>query len=320
MVCHIIVTIRILIADTAAVLKDADAKIGCILAAFERPVDRRIRDDDSRERLPRPDSLRAHVGGATADYFRMLMLDVRHHLIQISSIQAISLDARGGSLRTIMSPIPFLLYARHVFLGEGDTRKAMETKLGRLLESGENVEEAAALSFWILSLEEWSAIRLGVLKNLLRLKAKQMTEDLFGGSKGVRDAIFMFLLVNKVQRLVKTMSGIPAVVAGNDLIEVRNHTGQKWLAEFFERILEQGSTVTKEFEDLSGELDEILVMTALSDDCSAGRAARSGGVDSVQFAQLIAYTNATCSLNPNPILLPTIELCRQDSLFLWVTF
>jgi hypothetical protein len=57
--------------------------------------------------------------GVPLDNFQIIVMDIRQHFLTLSAAERIPLEAGGGSLGSIMSFLPFLIYAGHVVLDEG---------------------------------------------------------------------------------------------------------------------------------------------------------------------------------------------------------
>jgi E3 ubiquitin-protein ligase UBR4 len=134
-------------------------------------------------------------GRVSIDHFQLLVQNLRHQIQVVAAGGRIPLSAGGGSLASILSFVPFLVYAGHVVLQDGDARKGLEGKVEAVLEGGEAVEEAMVLGLWAMSLVEWLEVRVGLLRRLVKSKGKR-EENLW---EGVKEQFFFFMLLDRMQ-------------------------------------------------------------------------------------------------------------------------
>jgi E3 ubiquitin-protein ligase UBR4 len=198
------------------------------------------------------------------DGFSLLAADVRHTVATFAAGERIPLSAGGGSLTAIFSLIPFLIYAGHIVLAEGDARKAAETKLDGLLAGGA-ADEAAVLALWLLTTEEWDAVRTGILQRLVKQKVRAVADDPWE-TKELKEALFIFILVDRISRLVKAPSGCEVARKETGAIKIGPHKNARWVETWLEKVAGDGKTVVSEFEDFAKDAeDEILVISTLKD-------------------------------------------------------
>ena len=75
----------------------------------------------------------------------------------------------------------------------------------------------------------------------------------------MKNLIFIYVLINRFQSLLKSPSGIEAKFSENGQFVVRNHKDEKWLIEFYEKVNKNGFQIMNEFSDFAEEFeDEIL--------------------------------------------------------------
>jgi hypothetical protein len=192
-------------------------------------------------------------------------MDIRQHFLTLAAGDRIPLDAGGGSLRSIMSFLPFLIYAGHVVLNEGDMRSKAEGRLDHLLGAGDSIDEAGVASLWLLSREEWVAIRVIVLQKLLRLRVKAPGDDLWA-TKGVKDAFLFFMLIDRMQQMIKRESGVAPTFKEGGGLAVVSHQNAQWIADFMKRAVQDGRELAREFEELATRAEtEWLTVDSLRD-------------------------------------------------------
>jgi E3 ubiquitin-protein ligase UBR4 len=215
------------------------------------------------------------------DSFALLAADVRHTLATFAAGERIPLSAGGGSLTAIFSLIPFLVYAGHIVLSEAETRKAAELKLDGMLSAGPS-DEAAVLALWLLSREEWDAVRKDVLERLLKEKVRTPADDPWE-TKEVKEAFLLFILVDRISRLVKSESGNEVARKENGAIKIGPHKGAQWIEEWLGRVAREGKNVVGEFEEFAEDAEaEILVIGSLRD---AVLFAEIGSVDAADWVR-----------------------------------
>jgi hypothetical protein len=150
------------------------------------------------------------------------------------------------------------------------------SRLDHLLASGEAVDEAGVASLWLLSSEEWAAIRVVVLQKLLRLRVKAPGDDLWA-TKGVRDAFLFFMLVDRMQQMIKRESGVAPTFKEGGGLAVVSHQNAQWIADFMKRAVQDGRELAREFEELATRAEtEWLTIDSLRD---AVRFANIGAVE-----------------------------------------
>jgi E3 ubiquitin-protein ligase UBR4 len=191
------------------------------------------------------------------DSFSLLVADVRHTLATLAAGERIPTSAGGGSLTALFSLIPFLVYAGHVVLAEGDARRAAEVRLEGLLAGGP-ADEAAVLSMWILTREEWAAVRPEILQRIVKQRVKAVGEEPWE-TKDLRDAFLMFILIDRIAELVKAESGIEVVKKENGALKVGAHKGAAWIEAWMTRVASDGRNLVAEFEEFAQEAESTLL-------------------------------------------------------------
>jgi hypothetical protein len=198
------------------------------------------------------------------DSFALLAADLRHTLAVHAAGERIPLANGGGSLSAIFSLIPFLVYAGHVVLAEGDGRRAAEGKLEALLAGG-SAEEAVVLGLWLLTREEWDAIRAEMLQRLVKQRVRAVADDPWE-TQELREAFLMFILVDRVSRLVKAESAAPAVRKENGALKVGPHKAAQWIDAWMGRVASEGKNVVVEFEEFAQDGEAEIWATGSSRD------------------------------------------------------
>jgi E3 ubiquitin-protein ligase UBR4 len=202
---------------------------------------------------------------AALDNFTLVVGDVRHTLASTAAGERIPLSAGGGSLSAIFSLIPFLVYAGHAALADGEARRAAEVRLETLLQPGGMAEEAAVCALWLLSREEWDAVRTAVLTRLVKQRARAPVDDAWQ-QPHIREAFFLFILVDRIARMVKEETGKPAAFGENGALKVGPHKGAPWIDAWMETVARDGRNVALGFEELAADAeDEIFKIGNLRD-------------------------------------------------------
>jgi E3 ubiquitin-protein ligase UBR4 len=157
--------------------------------------------------------------GASSDPFTAAVADVWAHVTRLAERGRIPVSAGGGSLASIMSLIPFLVYAGHV------VRQGAITP-------GANAEEEAVRTLWSVGLREWQTMRAGVLAKIV--KEKGATEW-----AKVKQAFVFFIIVDRMQGLLKREC-------------------DDWVAEFMNRAESDGPGLAAEFSEFADFAEETI--------------------------------------------------------------
>jgi E3 ubiquitin-protein ligase UBR4 len=159
---------------------------------------------------------------------------------------------------------PFLIFAGHCFLDAAPpssalavSRAASMTRFGPVLAGTESCRTAFAQAILLLSLEEWGAARLQLLRATLRAIAPPPDlpdEELF---VRVRNALCEYVITDTIHRDTKAPSGTPSVLAdGKVVLQAPNTT---WVQAFCDQLQQDGMGMCAKFRDVARKLgDEIL--------------------------------------------------------------
>lgn len=192
------------------------------------------------------------------DYFRMVMLDMLQHVRIISKGEKIAIDAGGGSLESIVRLWPFLITAGESVLVPGSSTI---DRLQSLLDSGENPFEAAIMSIWLFTLDEWQAMSRMILKSLIKANASGDGDE--KQAKAQQAALF-YIVVDRIHQLTKGPSGVNPTVRENGIVQLRPDAAP--LNDFMQNAFEDGPGVAADFASFAEELeDEIIVTDSLRD-------------------------------------------------------
>ncbi|OHS98294.1 hypothetical protein TRFO_35287 [Tritrichomonas foetus] len=197
-------------------------------------------------------------------YFRSIMVDFKKHLTITANGEKIPHNHGGGSFSSITGFWPFLIYAGQLLLdtepNESRTRKAFEKDLEVQIEKNDNPIDSMIMAIWILSLEEWNAIKLTLLKALLATKKIGENENICEIAKS---SLILYILVNRIQNMYKKPSQKEAVMADN-VLKISPHTGDSWIQEFSDKVNNEGASLANEWIDFGDELqDEIFCVLDL---------------------------------------------------------
>ncbi|EAY17308.1 hypothetical protein TVAG_266710 [Trichomonas vaginalis G3] len=145
----------------------------------------------------------------TSDVFRQVWFDVTTHIKNFATNTNISFGNGGGSVPNVVALIPFLVHAGFIALGE-DT-KSYESKMERLLSTGQDPEDAAALALWTLYPEEFNAVKIKMLKNLL-VKSEA------NNFKDAKSSLIFIIFISRAFEMLYNDSGIDPVFNGGELV------------------------------------------------------------------------------------------------------
>jgi hypothetical protein len=222
-------------------------------------------------------------GRVSIDHFQLLVQNLRHQIQVVASGGRIPLAAGGGSLASMLSFVPFLVYAGHVVLQDGDARKGIEGKVEALVEGGEAVEEAMVLGLWAMSMAEWLEVRVELLRRLVKSKGKR-EENLW---EGVKEQLFFFVLLDRMQKIMKAACPGQVVRKESRGIRIGPHKGEPWLVGWMERVVNEGCSVAKDFEELAIDFDDSISGI----DC-VGQAMLAAGLEGGDEWVTAAFTDA----------------------------
>ena len=198
-----------------------------------------------------------------ADYIRMLMLDLKHHISITSKGDRIPLEFGGGSLTTLVELWPFLIFGGGVILTMETQRiPQVAEKLQQLIDSGDDPQLAEIMSIWCLNLEEWEAVSVLMLKRLIKASAPKEGED---ENLKVRQAVIFHIIVDRVHRLIKKPSGEPAEMKENGSIVVsscRTSTLAWFVKGYMDMVLDDGPGVATEFVSFAEEVESEILTTS----------------------------------------------------------
>ena len=140
-----------------------------------------------------------------------------------------------------------------------------------------NAAEAAVLSIWILSTEEWDLIKIPLLKAIIKFNSLENSnnanqnndvdfdvDDADEKEKNelflkLKSSILIYVLVNRFQSMMKSPSGIEPKKIENGEFVVRSHKDEKWIQSFYEKVENEGFQLMNDFTDFAEEFeDEIL--------------------------------------------------------------
>jgi E3 ubiquitin-protein ligase UBR4 len=157
--------------------------------------------------------------GFGTDPFAAVVGDVRTHCAMLAEGNRIPVSAGGGSLSSIMSLIPFLIYAGHILLGDARPR-------------GTNAEDIAVRSLWFANAVEWKGMRAEVFAGIL--KGRVVGEE---WNSGTKQSFLFFVIVDRIQRMLK-------------------NEGDDWPADFLVRVEKDGPEIAQEFADFADIAEE----------------------------------------------------------------
>lgn len=143
------------------------------------------------------------------DVFKAVWFDVTQHIKNFATNTNISFANGGGSVPNVVALIPFLIHAGFVALGENT--KPYESKLERMLASGEDPESAASLALWMLNVEEFRAVKEKLLLNLL--KADQATTF-----EKAKKALIFIIFISRAFEMLYNDSGIEAQFKDGNIV------------------------------------------------------------------------------------------------------
>jgi hypothetical protein len=194
----------------------------------------------------------------------MLFMDLETHITTISNGEVISTELGGGSLTAILQLWPFLIYAGHVFLAhDNSTREAVENELEQLLDEGKNLYHALVLSLWVLTAEEWDHVKYDLLERVVKANRNRDGKDLLDI---VKQPLLFFIIVNKVQELIKYATGAELVLKEDGHLKLNNGNNAAWQGSFKDDILADGPQISSDFAALAEEIhDTILKCTDLTE-------------------------------------------------------
>lgn len=195
------------------------------------------------------------------DHFKLIMTDIRAHLVQASTGEKISPQHGGGSFSSIVALWPFIIFAGHLLLdtetNESRNRKAVEQKLQNLLDNNDCIIDALIYSIWILSLDEWETIRKQIFTRLLKARASNVTEE--NVYQKTKEAILLFILVDRINKMTKKSTGAEIPPKEGGLITLGTQKVEDWLKGFEDTVLNNGAKLMNDWVDFGDELqDEIL--------------------------------------------------------------
>ena len=140
---------------------------------------------------------------------------------------------------------------------------------------------AAALGYALctLSLEEWNASKLSLLRAILQpvLKGVEQSER-FNVAKPLLAA---FLTANAANESLKIPSGKEAVIGENGQVTVSHHSKEGWIDEILSKVSGDGITLMEDWQDIADQIES--EFTEIEDMKTFFIHARINGVDPETF-------------------------------------
>lgn len=190
--------------------------------------------------------------------WRCIIKDVWHAFEVLSG--ACAEDASNTGVTKEISILPFLIYAGHLLLGQSSGaephRAVLAASFGKNMDT--DLPLAYSSTLWICSLEEWNHVKLEILK--LHIKSLNLSDelsdaDLFGA---VKPALLTFVLMDKIQKLLKTPSGQEPEIKDGKLIP-SGGSDRPWIGEFLDQMESDSMGVWNSWNDLGEEYKDEIV-------------------------------------------------------------
>lgn len=146
----------------------------------------------------------------------------------------------------------------------GPTRNARSTNRNTLEKRMENIlngqekslNDALALSLWVLTLEEWNKAKLILLKLYLKKLDNSLTDD-----EIIQKSLVMlkqFIIIDRMQRMMKTPSGIEPQFTETQ-ITIPSHENQKWIKDFMIEVASNGFAMSNEWKEFGEEVEDEII-------------------------------------------------------------
>jgi hypothetical protein len=157
------------------------------------------------------------------------------------------------------------VHAGDAALADVEARTTAERRLETLLAPDGATDEAAVSTLWLLSREEWDAAHSAVLARFVKHRAQPPADDAWQQSR-VREAFLLFILVDRIARMVKAESVRESAIGEDGALKIEPHQGARWIEACMEMVARDGRNVALGFEELAGDAeDEILKIASLMD-------------------------------------------------------
>ncbi|OHT12592.1 hypothetical protein TRFO_03612 [Tritrichomonas foetus] len=202
------------------------------------------------------------------DYSANIIQDLKYHLIKLGNGTCVEFAKGGGSMPNTVALFPFLVYIGNIFIDCEGTRWTQrvvyEKRLEKMINGLEDPGDALILSLWILTLEEWEESKLKLLKLFLR----KLPKDVFNGDnketifQAVKPTLVMFIIINKMQKMMKKPSGTRPDFSEEAGIRIPPHNGDPWISEFMKNVVENGLSLCNEWKEFGEEVEDEIIEIA----------------------------------------------------------
>jgi hypothetical protein len=153
-----------------------------------------------------------------------------------------------GTVENTLGLLPLLIYAGHALIDatEGG-RVQQEQKIGKILSGEEGGRDAIGLSLWVISRAEWEAAKIAILGKVIASANIPRDANSDQISRHVRPILVSFFVTEKIQDLLKPISGPP--IEGQ-VVNIAPHSGESWIEEFKTKIERSSQEVSDEWKHL----------------------------------------------------------------------
>lgn len=214
--------------------------------------------------------------------FRSIFIDLRTHIVLTAIGEKIPIQLGGGSFSSITALWPFLINAGHLIIdmnseasiqqkqptAREELEKELQSRIAPLLNGDkknlkkDGIVDLFMLSIWLMSLEEWEAVRIDLLKVLLSLSLasddKEISQnELFEKTKSI---LLFYIMIDRIQTMAKKPSDLQVKKDEDGRLIIGPHNlSSKWLKDFIDKINEEPASFQGEWSDFGEEIqDEII--------------------------------------------------------------